>query len=84
MRKMIINNIEVITNYEEKSAERLVNGEDIDGYDLLIKESRESTKEFLEKLVDMGYTRIRFAEVATGIRGIHDVVAYCKENDYKK
>ena len=79
MRKMIIDNKEIMTNYNEKSAERIVNGEDINGYDLFFKNYKESKKEFLERLVELGYKRIRLGEVATNIKGIHDIVAYCKE-----
>ena len=54
MRKMIIDNKEIMTNYNEKSAERIVNGEDINGYDLFFKNYKESKKEFLERLVELG------------------------------
>lgn len=59
----------------------LVTGDDLPNYELHTKESRETKEEFLKRLVSYGYTRIRFAEIATRIRNFHDVVAYCRGTD---
>lgn len=79
MRKMIINGVEINTNYGEKSAERLVSGDDIDGYEFYSRHDRESNEEFLKRLIGYGYRKIRFGEVSTRIRNFHEVVAYCEE-----
>lgn len=79
MRKIIVDGKEIKTNYGEKSAEKLVTGNDIEGYELYTRNSRETNEEFLKRLIGYGYRKIRFAEVATRIRNFHDVVAYCEE-----
>ena len=79
MRKIIVAGKEIKTNYGEKSAERLVSGDDIDGYELYTRNTRETNEEFLNRLISYGYTKIRFAEVSTRIKNFHDVVAYCEE-----
>lgn len=82
MRKIIIDGKEITTNYGEKTMDNLVSGDDLPNYDLCIKNFRESNEEFFKRLISYGYTRIRFGEVSTRIRGFHNVVAYCrKPND---
>lgn len=78
MRKIIIDGKEITTNYKEKGAERLVEGDNLPNYDMYSKNFKENNEEFLKRLVKMGYTRIRFAETSTSIRGFHNVIAYCR------
>lgn len=81
MRKILVDGKEIITNFDEKGMDTLVTGNNLPNYDLYCRESKENNEEFLKRLVSYGYTRIRFAEVTTRIRGFHDVVAYCRKNE---
>lgn len=78
MKKILVEGKEITTNYGEKGMNTLVTGDDLPNYELHTKNSKESIERFLKRLVSYGYTRIRFAEVATRIRNFHDVVAYCR------
>ena len=84
MRKIIIDGKQIVTNYGEKTMNNLVSGNDLPNHDMYMRKSRETNEDFFKRLVEYGYTRIRFGEVSTRIRGFHDVVAYCqkKENKY--
>jgi len=84
MRKIIIDGKQIVTNYGEKTMSNLVSGNDLPNHDMYMRENRETNEDFFKRLVGYGYTRIRFGEVSTRIRGFHDVVAYCqkKENEY--
>lgn len=84
MRKIIVDGKEIITNYGEKTMNNLVSGDELPNYDMYGKKYKETNEDFFKRLIDYGYTRIRFGEVSTRIRGFHDVVAYCrkKENEY--
>lgn len=78
MRKIIIDGKKIITNYGESGAMTLVTGDDLPNYELYTKRNKETDEEFFNRLVSYGFTRIRFAEVATFIKGFHDTVAYCR------
>lgn len=80
MRKIMVDGKEITTNYGERGASTLVTGDDLPNYELFVKDFKESTEQFLKRLVSYGYTRIRFAEVSTRIRNFHDVVAYCRNS----
>ena len=81
MKKIIVDGKDITTNYCEKGMETLVPGDDLPNYELYTKNTKESNEQFLKRLVSYGYTRIRFAEVATRIRNFHDVIAYCRKTD---
>lgn len=78
MKKILVDGKEITTNFGEKGMSTLVTGDDLPNYELYIKNFKESNDQFLKRLVSQGYTRIRFAEVATRIKNYHDVVAYCR------
>lgn len=84
MRKIIVDEKEIVTNYGEKTMDNLVSGDDLPDYILYTKNHGESTQDFFKRLIEYGYTRIRFGEVTTRIKGFHDVVAYCKKIDNDK
>lgn len=79
MRKIIIDGKQIVTNYGEKTMGNLVSGNDLPNHDMYMRKSRETNEDFFKRLVEYGYTRIRFGEVSTRIRGFHDVVAYCQK-----
>lgn len=81
MRKIIIDGKEIVTNYGEKTMGNLVSGNDLPNYVLESMKFRETKEDFFKRLIEHGYTRIRFGEVSTRIKGFHDVVAYCRKND---
>ena len=79
MRKIEVNGKVITTNYGESGADTIVRGDNLPNYRMEVKNScMESDKEFLERLVSYGYTRIRFACVSTRVRGIHSTFAYCR------
>lgn len=78
MKKIEINGKEVTTNFGEKGMHTLVVGNDFPNYIMELMDNRETTKQFFERLVDKGYTRIRFAEISTRIKGYHKTIAYCR------
>lgn len=84
MRKKIIDGKKIVTNCGEKTMNNLVSGDDLPNYDMYMIKNKERNEDSLKRLIDCGYTRIRFGEVATRIRGLHNVIAYCrkKENEY--
>lgn len=72
-------NKEIKTNYVEgRSTYPLCNGESKNGWTMKLKEFKESDKEFYERLVAMGYTNIKFYEVTTRVKGLHETIAYVK------
>lgn len=81
MRKIIVDGKEITTNYGEKTMHNLVSGDDLPNYDLCLKNFRESNEEFFKRLISEGYTRIRFGEISTRIKGFHETIAYCRSND---
>lgn len=81
MRKIIVDGKEITTNYREKTMHNLVSGNDLPNYDFYTKYFRESNEDFFKRLISYGYTRIRFGEVSTKIKGIHDTVAYCRNSN---
>lgn len=80
MRKMIINGHEVTTNYEKYGSYPMCDGNDKKTMRMMIRENcRESAEEMLERLAGYGYTRITFYETSTRVKGIHNLIAYCKK-----
>lgn len=79
MRKIIVDGKEITTNYGEKTMNNLVSGDELQNYDMYGKKYKETNEDFFKRLIGYGYTRIRFGEVSTRIRGFHDVVAYCRK-----
>lgn len=80
MKKIIVNGKEVTTNYGENGMYTLVTGNDLPNYTMELKKNIiETDEEFLERLVENGYTRIRFALTSTRIRGYHNSIAYCRK-----
>ena len=79
MKTMIINGKEIKTNYETGSYS-VWNGYDIPKtYKSYIHcPFAMSTEKFLYQLVDQGYTRIRFVETTTAVRGYHEIYAFVK------
>ena len=70
---------EIKTNYAPFKTYALCNGNNKEGWLLKIKNScRESNEEFYNRLVEEGYTNIKFYETSTRVRGIHNVIAYVK------
>lgn len=70
---------EIKTNYRVgRYGYPLCNGENREGWLMRLAEFRETPKEFYERLVKLGYTRISLYEVSTRIKGVHDLIAYCK------
>lgn len=78
MKKMIVNGKTITTNFGESGARTIVKGNDLPNYRTEIARRAETEEQFLERLVARGYSRIRFAEVATRITGFHDLIAYCR------
>ena len=71
---------EIKTNYRKgRFSYPMCNGEDRNGWTMKLKrDCKESIGEFYQRLVDLGYTNIKFYEVATRVRGYHDTIAYVK------
>jgi hypothetical protein len=78
MTKMIINGKEILTNLGESGADAIVAGNCLPTRAMVICGFRESDREFVERCVRMGYTRVRLARVTTAVRGYYDTIAYCK------
>lgn len=79
MRQIEVNGVLVTTNYNESGADTIVKGDDLPNYRMELKQScMESDKNFLERLVSYGYTRIRFARTTTRVKGIYNTFAYCR------
>ena len=78
MKKIEINGKEVTTNFGENGMHTLVVGNDLPNYRMELMNDMETVQQFLERLVDKGYTRIRFAETSTRIKGYHKTIAYCR------
>lgn len=75
MKEMIINGKTIKTNYRD-SGYSIGNG--IHNGSIICSDFRESNKEFLERLVNKGYTRIVFYEETTRVRGFHKIYAVCR------
>lgn len=71
---------EIKTNYEKgRFSYPMCNGESRNGWIMkLKKDCRESNNEFYQRLVEEGYTTIKFYEVSTRVRGLHNTIAYVK------
>lgn len=70
---------DIKTNYAPYKTYALCDGNNRKGWAMELKKNcRETDKEFFERLVSYGYTRISFYEVSTRVRGYHEVIAYCK------
>ena len=78
MKEMVINGKTVKTNYE--SSEWAVwNGNDYPKTMRVVNVPFGKTvKDVLYQMVDEGYTRIRFVETTTAVRGLHNVCAFVK------
>ena len=78
MKTMIVNGKEIKTNYES-SEYAIWNGND---YPKTMKVFNvpfgKTTKDVLYELVEEGYTKIRFVEMTTCVRGYHKVYAFAK------
>lgn len=75
MKKVNVNGIEVITNIGENHC--IWDGNTIPkSYrGMMIFEPRETEQELLERAVAEGFTRVRFVEVTTRVKGYHETVA---------
>lgn len=71
---------EIKTNYREgRYTYPISNGENREGWTMKLQNScSESPKEMYERLIEAGYTKISFYEVTTRIKGLHNIIAYCK------
>lgn len=79
MKKIMINGVEVTTNYEPFKDYPMGNGERRATMTLIVKKDcHESAKEMLERCVANGYTRVTFYEASTRVRGYHSIYAYAK------
>ena len=78
MKEMVINGKTIKTNYE--SSEWAVwNGNDYPKTMRVVNVPFGKTvKDILYQMVDEGYTRIRFVETTTAVRGLHNVYAFVK------
>lgn len=81
MKTIIVNGKQITTNYEENYP--LWNGNDIPRiYDGCMSRgfgkwvATKSETEILNDLVNAGYTRIKFVETSTRIRGYHNTVVF--------
>ena len=90
MRTLKINGTAIRTNYNEIGYGDYPMGNGCDKKTMYMKLKKtvlhdgdkyaqyESDKEFFERLVSEGCTYIKFEEVSTAIRGLHDTIAYVK------
>lgn len=70
---------EIKTNYRVGRYEYPIsNGNNREGWIMKLAEFRETPKEFYERLVKLGYAKISLYEVSTRIKGVHNLIAYCK------
>ena len=77
MKEMTINGKTVKTNYNEDYA--IWNGNDYPKTMRVVNIPFGKTdKTVLEELVEQGYTRIRFVETTTFVRGCHNIYAFVK------
>lgn len=79
MNKMIIDGVEVKTNYTGKSKSYPIG----DGYGkstmtMILMAPRETELDVLKRLVRKGYTRVTFYEETTCVRGYHKLYAFAK------
>jgi hypothetical protein len=77
--KMTIKGKEVATNFKQHGwrGYPLCKGDDKKGYDLCLQNFGETTEEFIERLSQY-YNVILIREVATCVRGYHNMIAYAK------
>ena len=78
MKQIEVNGKTITTNFNESGANTVVAGNDFPNYTMKRAMDGETDRQFLERLVDAGYTRIRFAQTATRVKGYHSTVAYCR------
>lgn len=78
MKKIEIKGKEITTNFGENGMFTVVAGNNLPNYTMELPMFRETDSQFLERLVDKGYTRIRFAQTTTKVKGYHDTIAYCR------
>lgn len=72
-------NNEIKTNYRPgRSGYPVCDGNGRKGWTMKSQNFRETDKEFFDRLVGYGYTRISFYEVTTRIKGLHELIAYVK------
>lgn len=78
MKEMTINGKTIKTNYESDEY-AIWNGNDYPKtMEVVDVPFGKTAKEVLYDLVDAGYTRIRFVETTTCVRGYHKVHAFAK------
>lgn len=73
MQKITVNGKEVNTNYGRESYPVAPTSMMLDYLPF-----RMSEKEFLEKAVEEGYTKVTFYEETTNVRGYHKILVNCK------
>ena len=78
MHKMVVNSREITTNYGEESMYAMHSGNPGKTQRLFIKRNDETTEQFLERLANSGYKKIRFARVSTNVIGWHHEIALCR------
>lgn len=79
MNKMIIDGVEVKTNYTGKSKTYPVSdGSGHDTMNMILMAPREREMDVLKRLVKEGYTRVTFYEETTCVRGYHKIFAFAK------
>lgn len=78
MTTITVKEKEITTNYGENGMYTVVAGNDLPNYIIKKSMDRETDRQFLERLVEEGYTRIRFAQTTTRVKGYHNTIAYCR------
>lgn len=79
MNKMIIDGVEVKTNYTGKSKSYPVgDGNGKATMTMILMSPRETEMDVLKRLVKEGYTRVTFYEETTCVRGYHKLYAFAK------
>lgn len=88
MHKITVNGREIKTNYNEHFDYPMSNGEDkvtmvMELMQWVLRDgckykSQESVDDMLQRLIARGYKTITFYRTATRVRGLYDIIAYCK------
>ena len=90
MRKINVNGREITTNFgcQGWNGYPYSNGEDKATMTMCLRKwvlsegdkyvHQESEEEMFNRLVSKGYTRITFYETTTNVKGLHDLIAFCK------
>ena len=88
MHKITVNGREIKTNYNEHSNYPMSNGEDkvtmvMELAQWILRDgckykSLESDDDMFQRLVARGYKTITFYRTTTRVRGLYDIIAYCK------